>query len=282
MPAVTSGTEAGTSGRPGLPPWLVAYLILALATVVLNTVNVLSYLDERSWQHRPIDWWQPAVWEGSSGLVFMAIAWVVLLAIRRFPVEGPSWLRNLAVHFALTIPFSLVHVLSMVALRHAAYALAGDSYDFGFGRQTLLYEYRKDVITYAVFATTFWLTARLMGGDRAVAAPDPRRDSVVIDEGTRKLIVPPSQLLCARSSGNYVEFQLADGRRPLMRTTLAAMEAQLTALGFVRTHRSWLVNPAHVAEIESEGSGDYGLTLADGTKVPVSRRYPRAIEALRG
>jgi DNA-binding LytR/AlgR family response regulator len=34
-------------------------------------------------------------------------------------------------------------------------------------------------------------------------------------------------------------------------------------------------------EIEAEGFGDYGLTLGDGSKVPVSRRYPEAIEALR-
>ena len=276
---MTNGARAGTSGRRSLSSSVVAYTILAVAIVILNTVNVLSYLDERSWQNRPIEWWQPALWEGSSGLVFMAIAWVPMLAIRRFPIRGPVWPRHLAVHGAITIPFSLVHVALMVALRHAAYALAGDDYDYGMGWETLLYEYRKDIITYALFTVTFWLTDRLLAP--AAAVPASERESIVIDEGPRKLLVPPRDLLCARSSGNYVEFQLADGRRPLMRTTLAAMEAQLTAAGFVRTHRSWLVNPAHVAEIVAEGSGDYGLTLGDGSKVPVSRRYPKAIEALR-
>ena len=265
-----------------MPAWAIAWLIIAVATLVLNTVNVLSYLDERSWRNQPIPWWEPAVWEGTSGLVFIAIAWVPLLAIRRFPPGGPSALRNLALHAALTVPFSLVHVGLMVALRHAAYAVAGETYDFGFGRDTLLYEYRKDVITYVLFALTFWLTARLLGGAPEAPAPAAaERDAILIDEGPRQLLVAPRDLLCARSSGNYVEFQLADGRRPLMRTTLAAMEAQLTAMGFVRTHRSWLVNPVHVTEIRAEGSGDYGLTLADGTQVPVSRRYPAAIEALR-
>lgn len=277
---VTSGGQSGTSGTARLSPWLVAYFVLAAATLAIGLVNVLSLLDERSWMNRPLDWWRPAVWESTSGIVLLALAWVCGVMIRRFPIAGRDWARNLAVHAAATVPFSLVHVAAMVALRHAAYALAGDQYDFGDGWNPLLYEYRKDVITYALFAATFWLAARLMTG----RASDPRGTSeqpILIDEGQRAIRAMPRDVLCARSSGNYVEFQLADGRRPLMRTTLAAVEAQLAAAGFVRTHRSWLVNPAHVTEIESEGSGDYGLTLGDGSKVPVSRRYPQAIEALR-
>ena len=278
--AVTSGAGQGTSGRQGPSTWAIAYFVIAILIVVNNTVNVLSYLDERSWQARPIDWWQPAVWEGTSGIVFLAIAWIPMLAIRRFPLHDRTWLRNLAIHAAISIAFSLVHVVLMVALRHGIYALADETYDFGMGWDTLFYEYRKDVISYGLFAAIFWLTDRLIGSGGG-ASPEATPQSILIDEGHRVLRVPPGDLLGARSSGNYVEFLLEDGRRPLMRTTLAGMEAQLAAAGFVRTHRSWLVNPDHVAEIVAEGSGDYGLTLSDGSKVPVSRRYPQAIEALR-
>jgi len=277
---VTNGVLSGTSGRRTLPSWAVAYAIIVVATLILNTINVLSFLDERSWQNRPIDWWKPAVWEGTSGLVFLAMLWVPMLAIRRLPLHGRSWPRNLAIHAALTIPFSLAHVVLMVALRHVAYAIAGETYDFGMGWDTLLYEYRKDVISYAIFATTFWLTARLMSGT-VEPSPEPERETVVIDEGQRVIRVPPGEVLGARSCGNYVEFLLVDGRRPLMRATLAGLGAELARLGFVRTHRSWLVNPAHVVEIEAEGSGDYGLKLGDGTQVPLSRRYPLALTTLR-
>jgi hypothetical protein len=277
---VTSGERSGTSGGARPSPWLVAYLILGFATLVIGVVNVLSLLDERSWMNRPLEWWRPAVWEGSSGVVLLSLAWIPGLMIYRFPVGGPHWPRHLAAHVAVTIPFSLVHVGAMVALRHAAYALAGESYDFGDGWNPLLYEYRKDVISYALYAATFWLTARLMQGPAAAPRHSPPQ-AITIDEGQRVIRVMPSDLLCARSSGNYVEFQLADGRRPLMRTTLAGVEAQLQGAGFVRTHRSWLVNPHHVTEIEAEGSGDYGLTLDDGTKVPLSRRYPDAIASFR-
>ncbi len=277
---MTSGAQAGTNGRPRLSPWLAAYAVIALATVAFGIVNTLSVLDERSWMSRPVDWWEPAVWEASSGIVLLSLAWISGLMIRRFPIAGRLWLRNHALHVAVTIPFSLVHVGLMVALRHTAYAVVGDQYDFGGGLNPLLYEYRKDVMSYTLYVATFWLTERLLGASAAGQA-EPVGQTILIDEGQRTMRVAPRDLLCARSAGNYVEFRLANGRRPLMRTTLAAMEAQLAEAGFVRTHRSWLVNPAHVTEIEAEGSGDYGLTLADGTKVPVSRRYPKAMEALR-
>lgn len=275
---MTSGTHPGTKGaRPS--SWLVAYAVLAVATCAIASVNVLSYLDERSWTNRPIEWWRPAVWEASSGIVLLSLAWIAGWMVRRFPPTGPNWLRNIALHALVSLPFSLAHVGLMIALRHVAYAMLGETYDFSGG---WLYEYRKDVISYAVYAATFWLAARLMHGPATAAAPlETSEPSFVIDEGQRLLRVAPRELLCARSSGNYVEFHLLDGRRPLMRATLAAVESELGGWGFVRTHRSWLVNSAHVAEIVAEGSGDYGLTLADGTKVPLSRRYPGAVERLR-
>jgi DNA-binding LytR/AlgR family response regulator len=66
-----------------------------------------------------------------------------------------------------------------------------------------------------------------------------------------------------------------------MRTTLAGVETMLAEAGFVRTHKSWLVNAAQVVEIVAQGSGDYGLLLSDGTRLPLSRRYPEALAALR-
>ena len=44
-------------------------------------------------------------------------------------------------------------------------------------------------------------------------------------------------ILAATSAGNYVEFILADGRRPLMRVTLAAVEGEITAIRMILTGR---------------------------------------------
>ena len=50
------------------------------------------------------------------------------------------------------------------------------------------------------------------------------------------------EVLAIVSAGNYVEFVLRDGRRLLMRSSLSALEGELGPRGFLRTHRSWLVN----------------------------------------
>jgi LytTr DNA-binding domain len=276
---VTNGARQGTSGSGRWPDWAIAYAILAVATLLFAIVNVLSFLDERAAMARPpIPWWEPAVWEGTSGIVLLALAWMPMLIAERLPPEGPRWPLAIAAQLAMTVPFSLIHVALMIGLRKAAYALAGEHYEFGGGG--LLYEYRKDLLSYAIYAATYWIVRRLrMRGAGQEQAPEP--DLFDIDEGQRLIRVARPEILCARSSGNYVEFFLADGRRPLMRTTLASVEAMLAGAGFVRTHKSWLANPAHVVEIVAEGSGDHGLRLTDGTQLPLSRRYPEALAALR-
>lgn len=276
---MTSGVGAGAGGTNRVPAWALAYTIIVVATVAIGTVNVLSALDQYSWMDRPLEWWEPVVWEASSGVALLALAWAPMLAIRRFCFSADSRVRDLAVHVGLTVAFSLVHVSLMVGLRHLAYAIADGTYEFG---SAWLYEYRKDVITYTLYAGTYWLSARLVGSSPQGELCTDGSKSILIDEGQRVLRVPPRDVLAVRSSGNYVEFLLADGRRPLMRSTLTSLGAELGKMGFVRTHRSWLVNVHRVVQIEAEGSGDYGLTLDQGTQVPLSRRYRVALEMLRG
>jgi DNA-binding LytR/AlgR family response regulator len=113
------------------------------------------------------------------------------------------------------------------------------------------------------------------------AARDAAPLSFDIRDGTRLVRAPLDEIVAVRSAGNYVEFLLSDGRRPLMRSPLASVEEQLADLGFVRTHRSWLVNAARVTGLRPEGSGDYAVELGD-LEAPLSRRFPQALATLRG
>jgi DNA-binding LytR/AlgR family response regulator len=102
-----------------------------------------------------------------------------------------------------------------------------------------------------------------------------------IRDGARLVRVPVSEILAVRSAGNYAEFLLADGRRPLMRSSLGALETGMAEHGFLRTHRSWLVNPSRVTGLRPEGSGDYAIELG-AVEAPLSRRFPQALSTLRG
>jgi DNA-binding LytR/AlgR family response regulator len=102
-----------------------------------------------------------------------------------------------------------------------------------------------------------------------------------IRDGARLTRVKLEDILAVTSAGNYVEFVLADGRRLLMRVPLRSLEQELGGRGFVRTHRSWLVNGGKVTGLKPDGSGDYTVELG-AQAVPLSRRFPEALAKLRG
>jgi DNA-binding LytR/AlgR family response regulator len=74
----------------------------------------------------------------------------------------------------------------------------------------------------------------------------------------------------ASAQGDYVRLHTADGN-PLVRMPLGALEQRWAGAGFVRVHRSVLVNLAHVEEVRL-GAGRPGVVVA-GTELPVSRRH---------
>ncbi|HYJ34867.1 MAG TPA: LytTR family DNA-binding domain-containing protein, partial [Rhizomicrobium sp.] len=113
--------------------------------------------------------------------------------------------------------------------------------------------------------------------------PQPVAASPTFDirDGAKLTRVMLADILAVTSAGNYVEFLMQDGRRLLMRTPLSAVESDLAERGFVRTHRSWLVNEKAVTGLTPEGSGDYEVALG-GLTAPLSRRFPAALARLRG
>lgn len=98
-----------------------------------------------------------------------------------------------------------------------------------------------------------------------------------IRDGKRITRIEIADLLAVRGAGNYVEFHLENGGRPLMRVTLGALQKQLD---LVRVHRSWLLNPSRVTGLSPDGSGDWTVQLGS-LQVPLSRRDAAALEALR-
>jgi hypothetical protein len=272
-----NGVAAGTSGERLRIP-MAAYAGVALFILAATTINALSDLHDIGPR---VAAWKPFAWEYSSGVfdlaLLPAIGW--LAAHQSFAPGGR--LRSAFVHVLGTVAYCLIHVGGFVLVRKFVYASFGERYAFGsFGE--LIYEYRKDALFYCAFVAVFLMSARL--GARAEPA-DPSTEAPPtfdIRDGTKLIRTPVAEILSARSAGNYVEFHLADGRRPLTRATLASVEAALAPRGFVRTHRSWLVNAERIRALEPEGSGDWRIELEGGAEAPLSRRFPAALETLRG
>lgn len=270
-PSGPSGAILGTSGERRT--FLRAWAAVAAVSIFIVAINALTVLDDNP----ELDWWEPWVWEGSSALVIIAILWIPWAAYRRArPGQIVSW-RFWAVHAGGLLAYGLFHVSGFLVLREAAYAMQGQDYRFGPFWGEFPYELRKDALSYAVFQSVFWITERV-DGERAKERPAPATFDIL--DGQRVIRVPLDRIVAITSAGNYVEFWLDDGRRPLMRAALSAVEGDLGERGFVRTHRSWLVNQAKVTGLKPEGSGDWAVELGE-VEVPLSRRFREALKRLR-
>ncbi|WP_374574278.1 LytTR family DNA-binding domain-containing protein [Phenylobacterium sp.] len=246
--------------------------LFGAASVFYDTIAVFSDLHDAPGAE-PL---AIVIYQATSAIAILPAAWLVWLAFRIAPPgRGPLW-RTAATHAVGAVAMSGFHVVLFTLLRQAAFALMGRSYGFG-PIANFPYEFRKDLIGYVVAIGIFWTLTRLSQPHSAPAASPASFD---IREGGRVIRAEIDQILAVTSAGNYVEFVLADGRRPLMRTALARMEAELSPHGFVRTHRSWLVNAGRVSELRPEASGDYRV-LVGGIEAPVSRRFREALARLK-
>lgn len=271
----TSGAYWGTNGV-----LIRAYGLIVPLILLATTVNALSTLYDIHRGGHEVPLWEPALWEGSSGVALMVAVLVVHAASLLAPPSQTGWDRLLLVNLLATLPFSALHSGGMFALRWLVYRLAGSHYFMSAG--DILYEYRKDLLTYAIIYGAFRMTARPRPPPATPVPPSDSSETLFdIVDGARTHRVPPNAILSLRAAGNYVEFQLADGARPLMRTSLQDMQERLAPHGFLRTHRSWIVNPTRIRKIEAIGSGDFLLTLETGDEAPLSRRFPEALACLR-
>jgi two-component system LytT family response regulator len=72
------------------------------------------------------------------------------------------------------------------------------------------------------------------------------------------------------------------GSTYLLRTSLAALEAQLDPGNFARIHRSTIVNLDRVRELSPWSGGSYAVVLRDGTQLTLSRRRRAHLEGVLG
>ena len=268
-----SGDAIGTSGCLRRTLFYSYGVSLALVGLIC-TLNVLSQM--HAMPH--LGWLEPVIWESSSWLSFAVIFPLMWIAYRLAPPNvRPRWW--LVLHIPGAIIWSFAHVMGFVALRKLAYWALDSHYEFGHFWPNLFYELRKDAFGYVMFLAGCALIEHLLRQQQLIQTPG---QSLTFDirDGAKLTRVRLSEILAITSAGNYVEFALADGRRLLMRSPLSALESDLEGRGFVRTHRSWLVNSARVTALKPEGSGDYEISL--GTlEAPLSRRFKAALTKLR-
>jgi hypothetical protein len=237
---------------------------------VATAINITSILIEHPPAEHHYAAWKPFVWELSSAALHAVLVPVIFWLYRRTPLDRLGVWRFSAVQTGIACLFSLAHVAGMVAIRKAVYGGFGETYDFSRGNLPLqlLYEGRKDLLTYAIFAGIMWVADRLA----AQAVPSlPSRLELKADG--RTLYREATEIIWVEAAGNYVELHCRDAKPLLLRGALHDYERQLSPYGFIRVHRSRLVNPAHIEGFAGTSSGDVRIQLRDGRELAGSRRY---------
>lgn len=277
-------TRGWVEAPPLQPPFgRVAQAALAIFILTVVTLNVVGRIESGVGPGGPSSA-QIVFDEVTSAIVsvpLILLVWPVLREIHRRQLTIPVRVASLA---AMGLGSALLHVAGFKVLRIVVSPVLGLGSTCPFFEK-LGFELTKDAAFYALMVGG--LFAAPVALRRAVfdapapppttppkSAPPPlNKDLIDLPNGRHRLRVRMSDIVAVVSAGNYAEFRLLDGRRPLLRTTLAVLEAQLADRGLLRVHRSWIVNPDQVRSIRSLPSGDARLTLADGEVAPASRRY---------
>ncbi len=95
-----------------------------------------------------------------------------------------------------------------------------------------------------------------------------------------------SKLLFVEAMQNYVMIHFLDSdlipKKHLHRNTLSSVEIILSQKGIVRTHRSYLINPAMIEDITGNAQG-LKLSLKHNPEsiIPVSRKYIKVFNSIR-
>jgi hypothetical protein len=268
-----SGDVLGTTGRLKRT-FFHSFSSTAVLVGVINLLNIVSVRRDAP----QIGLLAPFIWEGSSWVTLLCFFWIPWLAWRFAPpLVRPR--ARLLIHIPADLAFSLGHVLGFIGLRELVYWLLGGHYTFGPFWTYFPYELTKDTLGYALFVAGFTLFDHMLRQQTLIETPGQTL-TFDIRDGAKFTRVRLDELLAIASAGNYVEFVLRDGRRLLMRSPLTALETELSPRGFLRTHRSWLVNAKHVTALKPEGSGDYSIELGS-LSVPLSRRFPDALARLK-
>ncbi|MDT4990689.1 MAG: hypothetical protein QOH97_581 [Actinoplanes sp.] len=109
-------------------------------------------------------------------------------------------------------------------------------------------------------------------------APAPARadePSIPVELAGTTRMLPRSAVRWVEAQGDYARLHTSDASH-LVRVSLATLADRWADAGFVRIHRSYLVQLRLVAELRLTGSGY--VVAVDSTELPVSRRHTRELK----
>ena len=104
-------------------------------------------------------------------------------------------------------------------------------------------------------------------------------DHLVLRSPGRTVLVALKAIDWIEAAGDYVNIH-AGKKTWLYRETIVAMEERLADRGFIRIHRSTIVNVKRIEEIRALDNGDHSVLLKDGRLLRLSRSFRASLERI--
>lgn len=95
-----------------------------------------------------------------------------------------------------------------------------------------------------------------------------------LSKGNRHYFISPTEIYYCKGDGNYTKLYLKDNTEFVVAKTLKEVDEMLSEHGFIRTHKSSLVNKLHVLNL----TNDNHLILKNETVIEISRRRMETVK----
>jgi two-component system LytT family response regulator len=115
---------------------------------------------------------------------------------------------------------------------------------------------------------------------RVTAAPLPS-SCLLVKRDDRVLVLQPAEIDWLEADGDYVKLHVGSESH-LTRATLTEMERRLRPAGFVRIHRSRLVNLSRVKELRPLSRGESVVLLKNGVRLEASYAFMKLVQQQLG
>jgi two-component system LytT family response regulator len=106
-----------------------------------------------------------------------------------------------------------------------------------------------------------------------------KRAKMGIKSKGRIFFLDPDEIVAVEAKGNYVLLRRMNGS-DMLRESLTVVAEKLRAFGFVRIHRSVIINASFVEEIRIVSTGDNVVRVKSGLEYTVTRTYKKNLHAI--
>jgi DNA-binding LytR/AlgR family response regulator len=146
---------------------------------------------------------------------------------------------------------------------------AVDAFDLG------VTDYVRKPVRRERLAESLRRVASLRPALRPAAAQPAGGPTIPVELAGTTRMLPRSAVRWVEAQGDYARLHTPDASH-LVRVSLATLAERWADAGFVRIHRSYLVQLALIAELRLTTSGY--VVVVDDTELPVSRRHTRELK----